>query len=321
MKTSFNNRVFGCVGVKSINSNYNADFSGRPRTLPNGVAFASDKAFKFANRYYVRANYSPIQNENEGDIKIFYATRYNKQGHPFTISQNYKYLFGEFTKVKLSSKGGKKGEGKEVLDKNAILRNLLKCWDVRVFGCAFAGQTNVSIQGTTQPSPALNIWTENSIYTLDLNSQFANKEGDKSTTLGQQSKLVEGHYIHHFSINPHNIARQADLVDGMSLQIQDVEILKESLRRGVTYYDSAAKVGSENEFLLWVQLKEDSRIVLPSLAEYIDIDSNRVFDLQRVKSLLSNQNISDNIEFIEFYYHKESGKVINLPEGTNEYNL
>ena len=30
----FNNRVFGCVVVKSINSNYNADFSGQPRTLP-----------------------------------------------------------------------------------------------------------------------------------------------------------------------------------------------------------------------------------------------------------------------------------------------
>ena len=33
----FENRVFGCVVVKAINSNYNADFSGQPRTLPNGV--------------------------------------------------------------------------------------------------------------------------------------------------------------------------------------------------------------------------------------------------------------------------------------------
>ena len=34
--TEFKNRVFGCVAVKAINSNYNADFSGQPRTLPNG---------------------------------------------------------------------------------------------------------------------------------------------------------------------------------------------------------------------------------------------------------------------------------------------
>ena len=37
--TEFKNRVFGCVAVKAINSNYNADFSGQPRTLPNGKVF------------------------------------------------------------------------------------------------------------------------------------------------------------------------------------------------------------------------------------------------------------------------------------------
>ncbi len=46
--TEFNKRVFGCVLVKSINSNYNADFSHQPRTLPNGVVYATDKALKFA---------------------------------------------------------------------------------------------------------------------------------------------------------------------------------------------------------------------------------------------------------------------------------
>ena len=34
---SFKNRVFGCVIVKSINSNYNSDFSHQPRTLPDGT--------------------------------------------------------------------------------------------------------------------------------------------------------------------------------------------------------------------------------------------------------------------------------------------
>ena len=48
----FNNRVFGCVVVKSINSNYNADFSGQPRTLPDGTVYATDKALKYAIRNY-----------------------------------------------------------------------------------------------------------------------------------------------------------------------------------------------------------------------------------------------------------------------------
>ena len=44
--TEFKNRVFGCVVVKAINSNYNADFSGQPRTLPNGKVYATDKGMK-----------------------------------------------------------------------------------------------------------------------------------------------------------------------------------------------------------------------------------------------------------------------------------
>ena len=33
MSNTFKNRVFGCVVIKSVNSNYNADFSHQPRTL------------------------------------------------------------------------------------------------------------------------------------------------------------------------------------------------------------------------------------------------------------------------------------------------
>jgi CRISPR-associated protein Csh2 len=42
----FKNRAYGFVVIKSINSNYNADFSGQPRTLPNGSVYATDKALK-----------------------------------------------------------------------------------------------------------------------------------------------------------------------------------------------------------------------------------------------------------------------------------
>ena len=51
--TEFKNRVFGCAVVKAINSNYNADFSGQPRTLPNGTVYATDKAFKYAVKNYL----------------------------------------------------------------------------------------------------------------------------------------------------------------------------------------------------------------------------------------------------------------------------
>ena len=39
----FKKRVYGCAIVKAINSNYNADFSGQPRTLPDGIVYAIHK--------------------------------------------------------------------------------------------------------------------------------------------------------------------------------------------------------------------------------------------------------------------------------------
>lgn len=52
--TEFKNRVFGCAVVKAINSNYNADFSGQPRTLPSGVVYATDKALKYTVKNYIK---------------------------------------------------------------------------------------------------------------------------------------------------------------------------------------------------------------------------------------------------------------------------
>jgi len=46
--TEFNNRVYGCVVVKAINANYNADFNGLPRRLKSdGSFYATDKSFKW----------------------------------------------------------------------------------------------------------------------------------------------------------------------------------------------------------------------------------------------------------------------------------
>ena len=41
------NRVYGVVGIKSKMANWNADFTGRPKTTSDGTIFGSDKAFKY----------------------------------------------------------------------------------------------------------------------------------------------------------------------------------------------------------------------------------------------------------------------------------
>ena len=136
------------------------------------------------------------------------------------------------------------------------------------------------------------------------------------TTLGTQSRLEEGHYVHHFSVNPKNIEDDVERVNGTGLTDDDIVKLKEGLRRGATYYDSAAKSGTENELLLWIQLKSNSKLVLPSLVELIDINEQREIDLQKIQNLLSEEHIVSEIEKIELYYNKEITKVINEPENS-----
>lgn len=42
-----NKRVYGVLGISSIMANWNADFTGYPKTTSNGDIFGSDKAFKY----------------------------------------------------------------------------------------------------------------------------------------------------------------------------------------------------------------------------------------------------------------------------------
>ena len=42
-----NKRVYGVLGIVSIMANWNADFSGYPKTTSDGQVFGSDKALKY----------------------------------------------------------------------------------------------------------------------------------------------------------------------------------------------------------------------------------------------------------------------------------
>jgi len=141
------------------------------------------------------------------------------------------------------------------------------------------------------------------------------------TTLGTQSRLQEGHYVHHFSVNPKNIEDDVKRTEGEGLTANDITKLKDALRKGVTYYDSAAKAGTENELLLWVQLKPESKIVLPSFVSLIDINEDKEINLSKVSILLSEPHINTEIETIEIYYNKSNTKVLNEPKGAKFIEL
>lgn len=296
MAQEFNNRVYGFAIIKSINSNYNADFSGQPRKLPNGKVYATDKALKYSIRNYWK--------DALGE-KVFYFKSLTDDMSPRTLDETYELHFG-----KMQSKGADL--------RKEILGNILKRLDVRLFGGTYAGATNISVHGTCQITHGINRFPEDVIYSEQIMSPFRNP-GDKSkestmTTLGSQSRLEEGHYVHHFSVNPKNIKDDVQRVNADGLTDDDISKLKEGLRKGASYYDSAAKAGTENELLCWIQLKEDSKLVMPSFIEFVDIDENGEIDLAKVHDYLSQDHIAGEIEKIEIYFNEAVTKVKNLPD-------
>lgn len=300
MKNSFNNRVYGAAIIKSVNSNYNADFSGQPRKLPNGTVYATDKALKYAIRNYWK---------NALNEDVFYFKSLNESLVPRDLKESYEVKYAEI-----------KGEK----DRIEVLKNLLKNIDVRLFGGTFAvKKVNLSLHGSCQITHGVNRFGENVIYSEQILSPFrnSNKEDADTSTLGSQSRLEEGHYVHHFTLNPQNLKEMADLVESQGVTKEDIENLKVGLCKGATYYDSAAKSGTENELLLWVELKEEAKSVLPSFVNLIRINENREIDLQEIKQLLAEEHIAKDISKIELYYNKTITTVINKPEGVIELTI
>src|ERR1051326_1472927 len=282
MATNFNNRVFGCVIIKSLNSNYNADFTHQPRTLPDGTVYATDKALKYSIRNYLKKAFP-------GE-KIFYFKTLSSEMQPRTLDETYENIFGKYADVK--------GKDAEAQLRKAVLKNLLSCVDVRLFGGTYAGKTNLSIHGPVQITHGIDQYRRGQIYSEQIMSPFRNP-GEKNvdstmTTLGTQSKLSEGHYVHGFSINPHNITDHVALSEGTALQDDDIAKLKVALSSGATFYDSAAKSGTENEMMLWVQLKEGSMIVLPSFVDLVKVDENRTIDLSAISQILARPHIANH---------------------------
>lgn len=307
----FKKRVYGCAIVKAINSNYNADFSGQPRTLPDGIVYATDKAFKYSIKKYLKDAYE--------NVKVFYMKTLNDNLNPRSLDERYEYLFRALPK--------------DDTKKKDVAKNLLSCLDVKLFGATFtSGNNSVSIHGPVQINHGVNIWKDNNIYTEQITSPFRNEKKGKDretensmTTIGRQSRLEEGHYLHHFSINPGNLDDISEIVgEGAKLSSADIDKLKVGMRCGVTWYDSASKAGCENEMLVWVELKESSKLVLPSFATLINLEEEKengkcVYDFEALTNKL--EDIKSSVESVEVYYNKQTCSLKNLTKEVKQYDI
>lgn len=278
--TEFKNRVYGCVVVKAVNANYNADFNGLPRRLKSdGSFYATDKSFKWLVRNYIKKNH-------ESETILF-----TKQ-----LNQNFEAIELDKAYDKLKQKEN-------------VLTTLLECIDVRLFGATFAAKgKNLSLHGVVQVNHATDLFGKGKVYTDEILAPF--------TAIGSMSKATEVHYIHNFSINPKNLSSWSKIVDEKKLKllsVDDINILKNAFNNAATFYDSHSKSGVENELSIYVTLKENSILTLPSFAQFIKFKKaengeKNSFDLSELMSYLNKYN--NDIEFIEIYAIEELTDVI-----------
>ncbi|MEG0409143.1 MAG: type I CRISPR-associated protein Cas7 [Bacilli bacterium] len=133
--SKMNQRIYGVVGIKSIMSNWNADFTGKPKTTSNGDIFGSDKAFK----YPIKKMWE-MQGEKIIYIKSFKQGKDNVQAR--NLEERYNYVFGK--------------EIKNIKQKEEVIKDLFSAVDVMNFGATFAqGGNNISITGSVQIRPRL----------------------------------------------------------------------------------------------------------------------------------------------------------------------
>jgi CRISPR-associated protein Csh2 len=316
----FANRAFGAIIIRSINSNFNADFTHHPRTLPDGTVYSTDKALKYAIKDYFRKFNGTSEN-------LFYVRRLNKDMNPFDLVETFETIFEKAVKD---------------TEKRELLRDLLSCIDIRVFGATFAPKgsgikdKNISIHGPVQINHGVNRFPQNEIYTEDILSPFRNpgEEGSDEkamVTIGNQTNIKEGHYVFHFSINPKNTDPLYALANEgqpqnklLFLSTDDVAKLKMAMNNAVTALDSTRKIGTENEATIFVTLKQGSIKVLPSFTELIDVTrSNGKVRIDCTRAAQAINAVKDEVEKVELYYDVIGTEVIGLDGVPNleKYNI
>lgn len=308
--TELNKRVYGIIGIGSKMANWNADFSGFPKSLSSGEIFGSDKALKYTmKKKWVE----------EGE-KVIYIKSYTigDKGNlmPRTLKERYEQVFD--TEIK-------SGESEK------ILTNLFSATDVKNFGATFAEKgNNISITGAVQISQGMNKYEDSKAQVQQILSPFRdpnakekNESGEEAqnSTLGNKIVSDEAHYFYSFVINPkaYDGYKQLGVTEGYSEK--DYEKFKLAAIDSATSYATNAKEGANNEFSMFVETKLDT--YLPSLANYLEFEKNSE-ENSKDKIIFTGKSIlkeRDDIEKIEIYYDNEKIDLVDFPDDIEIYNI
>lgn len=321
-----NKRVYGVLGIASIMSNWNADFSGFPKTTSDGSIFGSDKALKY-----------PMKKmwENEGE-KVLYikslkiSVKEDKKKNnkevtivPRSLKERYEQLF-------------EVNDLNAVKDTETVLKNIFTAIDVKQFGATFAeAGNNISITGAVQIGQGFNKYDGAVAEEQQILSPFrdATKDGKKdnqsdnddekgeakNSTLGTKIVTNEAHYFYPFVINPLAYKEYVEMGVTDGYTEKDYIKFKKAALIAATSFATNSKIGCENELAIFIVTKPDT--YLPILSEYV------TFSKQDNKNIISLEfgdllkELSDNIESIEIYYNPYTTLITGNIEGAKTYNI
>lgn len=301
-------RVYGVIGISSVMANWNADFSGYPKTTTKGEVFGSDKALKY-----------PMKKmwEDNGEKVLYIKSIKTGDGkyNPRTLSERYEHIFGD----KLDKK-------KDSLD---ILKHLFCAIDVKNFGATFAeAGANFSITGAVQIGQGFNKYPDSDTQVQNILSPFQDskateknkdKEEAKNTTLGTKIVSDEAHYFYPFTINPmaYNEFVSMGVTDGYTTD--DYAKFKEASLESATYFATNSKVGCENEFALFIETEKT--LYLPNLDKYIEFEKEEEKNIIRISCAELLNEVSDRIQKVEIYYNPYTTKIETDITSADCYNI
>lgn len=305
-----NKRVYGVIGIVSKMSNWNADFTGYPKTTSDGETFGSDKALKYPMK-------KMWENQEE---KVLYTKSMKLSDSnslvPRSLKERYEYLF--------------KGEDlKKCKDSKVVLTNLFKALDVKNFGATFAESgNNISITGAVQIGQGFNKFDGTSPEEQQILSPFRdaskdnakeNSEEAKNSTLGTKIVSNEAHYFYPFTINTmaYKEFQELGVTDGYTEE--DYSKFKKAALVSATSFATNAKVGCDNEFALFVETEPD--LYLPNLAEFIEFTKGDEKNTIKLNCSELLNSLKDRILKLEIYYNPYTTNIESEIEGAKKINI
>ena len=309
-----NKRVYGVIGIASRMANWNADFSGYPKTTSDGETFGSDKALKY-----------PMKKmwENNGEKVLYiksmkFSSGKNKEVTlvPRSLKERYEQIFNI-------------DDLKTCKDSKVILENLFKAIDVKNFGATFAeSDNNISITGAVQIGQGFNKYDGTNPEEQQILSPFRdgskdNAKGDsdeaKSSTLGTKIVSNEAHYFYPFTINPltYNGYKELGVTEGYTEE--DYNKFKKAALVSATSFATNSKVGCENEFALFVETDED--LYLPNLSEYVSFSKEENIDIIKIECSELLNKLENKIKNVEIYYNPYKINIEHDIKGAKVFNI